>query len=394
MTYLQQKRQDSSATSGAVQLMEAPQRGSNHLRGMSYAEGAAALQPSAPLQMKNGGLLQLKNKDKGPPPEIQALDLNKKLKVECPLSEWDKLDQVEKDAVLVYLTKQSAELDRSKMIKKRTVVISSKMMRQKDEEKISGYEDKIGANLERLNNGKGANNGGYIGINKSNKTTTKSDKPPTITRVPIKETKEMDAHIEAAGSTFDSADYKPEDMREGAVAGLLQRAVAKVQEYLAMDPNAKIVINVAGSESYVPNPDEFGPTELAAARISNCIGLSKQFFADAGLSDANITYVENNLGVNGPKWVPANGADNAMYTEHQFVRLDIEAEVEVETDKYEEIVTPNPDQSTKEDAELVKMSTYTKWKKQDKGKKIKQSGGRVRRTRVKKFKDTAICPVF
>ena len=208
-----------------------------------------------------------------------------------------------------------------------------------------------------------------------------------VTEVPVKETKVMKDHFDAAGSTFDSADYKPEDMQSSGVIVLLDQAAAQIQEYLALDPNAKITFNVIASESHVTNPEQFKePGSLAAARAANGVELAKAHFAALGIPLANVSFTTTNLGANGPAWDPKAGISkhDPVYTEHQFVRLDVTAAVEIESETSETKTETETAETETQDIELVKMNVKDD-RKRTRKRKFKKNQGAVPKHRIKKF---------
>lgn len=345
--------------------VSAPRRAD--LRGMTFAEGEAALSPDA-VQMKPDAASTAlgtdkkqpeKKRDAGMPEEITALGL-KKVKVLCTPETWAKLSGEEQQGVIVFL--QSKEQECLEGRKRVTVTVRSNKLLDVDEETVAGMEQDAAANVASMNGGQAptkhteGQSGKTIGVN-TTPPETKSVPIDKVTEVPPKGPTSMDATFKAAGSTFDSADYEPEDMQQSGVYELLEQAAAKILEYRAIDPNAKVTVTVVASESHVPNPPQFKEVgSLAAARAANATALAQAHFASLNIDPANITYGVNNLGANGPEWDRALGSHHPLYTEHQFVSLELHAEVMEEDEAGETKVEGETKEETKVEGERVSLS--------------------------------------
>jgi len=384
----------------------------NRLRGLSYEQGLKALSPAGSLDEKDhqaAGIdaVQLKQaesktsavgdpkNDKGPPPEIEALGL-KKVTVDCTLEAWAALSEIERAGVLNFLVAKEEQCKASKKLKSSKVTIKMGAKLEEVDEKVIAAEEKNAQdNTALMNKGKAPTQGQQgktIGVKEGDVHVTETPKEK-VTEVPIKEPKTMSEHFDAAGSTFDSADYKPEDMQQSGVTALLDQAAAQIKEYLALDPDARITLTVSASESHVPNPPQFKTVgSLAAARAANGVELARTYFAGLGIDAANLSFTTENLGANGPEWDPAISKHDAMYTVHQFVRLTVQAEVCVETD-----TDTKPDTETEEtrtqDAELIKMVVTDDRKSSHKKKQRSPRQKKHRQKKHKKFR-TIDCPVF
>lgn len=323
------------------------------LRGLSFAEGEKALSPNDeqtpddPAQWK-----------RGVPPEIEALGL-KHVKVECSTEAWLALSEDEKEGVLTYLVKKEAECESDPDLKRARVEIGmGRRIKTTEEKALAEQTAEASANQQRLRNGEGPmGTSKTIGI-KEGETEVKQVMTTRTTDEPIMAAKEMEDHFDAAGSTFDSADYEPEDMQQKGVYELLEQAAQKILEYLELDPKAQVTVTVLASESHVTNPAQFStPGSLAEARAANGEKLARGYFASAGIPLDNVTITPRSLGANGPAWDPKAGISkhDPMYTEHQFVRLSLSATVMVDTGEKLQVTEPIPVETPVGDAQTIKM---------------------------------------
>ncbi|MCB9737142.1 MAG: hypothetical protein H6745_31550 [Deltaproteobacteria bacterium] len=404
MNYAMNRSRDLNAPQAAEQLESAGASRGNELRGMSFAEGEAALSPEAPVQMhaKGGGApapaVQMKKKGGELPEEIEALHL-KKVKVKCSQADWEKLSGDEQQGVLDLLAAKE------KSGTKCTVTIRSNKLVDVSEETVAGLEGDAATNVASMHDGiapkksSAGQSGKTIGVNTNEATTVPVEE---VKEEPKKVLKEHDETVKAAGSTFDSADYESQDMQQSGVMAILEEAAAKIAEYRAIDPEAKVTVTVVASESHVPNPAAFKEIgSLAAARAANARALAQQHFASVGIDPANIDYAIQNLGANGPAWDPKLGAHNDVYTQHQFVALELHAEVMEEVEEETPDEEKNDQPQPKVDGERISLSVSTKTKSKgsnsyDKKFKKAKKGPRVKKTKYKKPKKyrTISCPTF
>lgn len=403
MAFAMQDRKTTSATTNVAQTNDATTATDKktQLRGLSFDEGTKALTPEGNQQAdaKKPDAKDAKN-DKGPPPEIVALGL-KKVKVECTLEVWASLNETERAGVLTFLADKERQCDESKKLKSSKVTITmGRKFESVDEKVIDEQNKKAQDNVALMNDGKTPKGDKTIGVKEGDVhvTETKTEK---VTQVPITETKQMKDHFDAAGSTFDSADYKPEDMQQSGVIALLDQAAEKIKEYLALDPDAQVTLTVIASESHVTNPEQFKePGSLAAARAANGVELAKAHFAALGIPTDHLSFTTQNLGANGPKWDPKAGISkhDPMYTAHQFVRLEVAAEVEVASEGTEEVKEPTTEETRTQDAQLIKMSVQDKRKMSSHKKNKTFTPKRTKRTRSGKTRKhgwgSVSCPTF
>ncbi len=275
MAFAMQERKTTSAATNVAQTnnVTAATDKKAQLRGLTFDEGTKALTPEGGKQTDTPKP-DAKN-DKGPPPEIVALGL-KKVNVDCTLEAWAALNETERAGVLTFLVEKERQCLEQKKLKRSKVTISmGKKFESVDEKVVDEQNKKAQDNIALMNAGKPPMGDKTIGVKEGEPQVTETT-TEKITKVPITETKQMKDHFDAAGSTFDSADYKPEDMQQGGVIALLDQAAEKIKEYLALDPNAKVTLTVIASESHVTNPDQFKePGSLAAARAANGVELAK-----------------------------------------------------------------------------------------------------------------------
>lgn len=325
------------------------------LRGLSFAEGEKALSPDPDRDPADP-----KTWKRGVPPEIEALGL-KHVKVECTPEAWLSLSEDEKEGVISFLVQKEAACESDKDLKRSRVEIGmGRKIKATDETDLADKQADAATNQDLLRQGKSPMGDKTIGVKEGPVEVTQTPTTRT-TDIPITESKTMEDHIDAAGSTFNSADYKPEDMREGGVNELLEEAAQKILGYLAIDPNAVISLTVIASESHVPNPAQFKePGSLAAARAANAITLAQAHFGSRGIPLGNISFTSQNLGANGPAWDPKVGKDDPSYTAHQFVRLSLSAQVEVDTGEKKTVTETVPGEKRVGDSQIIKMSVEDK----------------------------------
>jgi len=327
------------------------------LRGLSFAEGEKALSPDA--EQTSADPAQWK---RGVPPEIETLGL-KHVKVECSAEAWLSLSEDEKEGVIAFLVQKEAACESDKDLKRSRVEISmGRKIKATDETDLAKKQADAASNQDLLRKGESPMGDKTIGVKEGPVEVTQTPTTRT-TDIPITESKTMEDHIDAAGSTFNSADYKPEDMREGGVNELLEEAAQKILGYLAIDPNAVISLTVIASESHVPNPSQFKePGSLAAARAANAITLAQAHFGSRGIPLGNVSFTSQNLGANGPAWDPKVGKDDPSYTAHQFVRLSLSAQVEADTGEKKTVTETVPGEKRVGDSQLIKMSVENKYR--------------------------------
>lgn len=319
------------------------------LRAMGFAEAEQALSP-------DGSNREEPQEWKKVPPEIEALGL-KHVKVTCTPQAWAELSEDERGGVIEFLVQKEAQCENDKDLKSSRVDIAmGGKIRAEDEKALAEQKTQASDNQARLRNGEGPmGTTKTIGV-KEGEVSTQETQTTRTTDIPIKEAKVMEDHFAAAGSTFDSADYKPEDMQEGSVMELLEQAVQKILEYLALDPNAVVSLNVVASESHVPNPPGFEVQgSLAAARAANAVALAQAHFAASGVPLANVSFNTTNLGAQGPPWDPELGSRHPDYTANQFVRLDLKAQVQVDTGEKQQVTETITETTQVGDSQIIKM---------------------------------------
>lgn len=353
------------------QNTEGASRSASPVGGLSYDEQMLQLKPASTVQRKETG--------GGLPEAIAALGL-KKVTVRCSQADWDKLGVEAQDTLLQWLQAREEVIKKSKNFKHSTVRITSQKVIQKDDEELTGMEEQAASNLAAL----GANHGkrhakGTLAVNRGEEHTEIEK---------LAQAKPVAGNFDAT-STFASARYTPEQMQQSAaVQGLLMQVADKIKEIQAIDPNAVINVGAIASESYVTNPAGFEISgSLAAARAENAIIAAKAYFAtDPEILDTiKINYTSDNRGANGPDWDGTKSKDDACYTDHQYVRLEVEM-----------ASTPPPETltHTTQDAETVSVRTTTTFKNKPGGGGGGPGPGRKRPKAVKPKKASVKCPVF
>ncbi|PKN59227.1 MAG: hypothetical protein CVU56_01745 [Deltaproteobacteria bacterium HGW-Deltaproteobacteria-14] len=370
----QQIQRRESALHDTSNTTSADRRGSDrsNLRGLSYAEGVSALSPdnvqlmpdaSASVQKRDkpgdkGGDKEAAKNAAGPPARIEALGLPRKITVHCPLAVWDQLDKPQRDAVIEYLEHQKYLATRkSSKLKRCVITISAQSLSSMSEQEVADLERERDANTARLNGHQtpteGASGMKVIGVDKGEATTIviPIDK---VKEVPVMTPENDEAVFPTTGSTFDSAKYEPSDMQNDAVFKLLDEVAAKIQEYLAKDPNAQISVSAIGSESQVPNPPSHPNVyDLAKARSRNAITLAQTHFAR--FADAKISYGAEIVSDRGPAWEKPYDSHADKYTQHQYVQLKVSASMMVDSGETTPVVEHSEVEEQHYDPTVVTM---------------------------------------
>jgi hypothetical protein len=311
-----------------------------------HDEAAAVLVPPSPdlVQMKGGGK---EEKDgPGPPAAIKALGLQK-VTVACSIAHWKLLTKIEKGNVItLLLAKDAACLDEENRLESAEITIRERHVKKVEGHRgkssratVAGLEKEAAANNEQMKAGERPTTGNRVIHVEAGPIETVLDSKKEMTYAPVTTTETMSSHIDSKGANFDSADYESQDMLQADVIALLEQAAQAITRFREVDPNAKVSLTVVASESKVTNPPEFeGEGKLAAARANNGLALAKAHLGAANISMSNISFSVNPYPkAGGPEWNNKlkkgdkgyKGKDHADYTAHQFVRLEVNADVTV-----------------------------------------------------------------
>jgi hypothetical protein len=113
-------------------------------------------------------------------------------------------------------------------------------------------------------------------------------------------------------NSFKSGQYKLTD------TSLIDAAIAEINAIVAKTPNTKYDVVTTSSESKVPNSGVgLKPGDLSLKR-----GQEVEKYIKSKLGD-NISLKNNNLGIQGPEWVPSKGKDNPEYTKYQYTTISL-----------------------------------------------------------------------
>jgi sugar phosphate isomerase/epimerase len=127
------------------------------------------------------------------------------------------------------------------------------------------------------------------------------------------------------GNTFQSGVHELSSADRAALAAEVDRLVAFLEEHQARDK--PVTVTITGGESRVPNPEGFGPGELAAARSRAAMEEIAALLEARGFELGNIRFaVQEPVIGRTPFRAGADSAKAEKFTREQFIDVTVRVE--------------------------------------------------------------------